>query len=109
MVTGVQSVLFRSTLISHVESLDLGNWSKPGYYWGYENPTFNALYERLRASADEGKRLKLLEQAQRLLAEDAAAIFLYQPHWLTAARKGLQGLWEQMPISVNDLATLRWQ
>ena len=44
-----------------------------------------------------------------LLTEDAAAIFLYQPHWLTAARKGLQGLWEQMPISVNDLATLRWQ
>ena len=82
---------------------------KPGYYWGYENPAFNALYERLRASADEGERLKLLEQAQRLLAENAAAIFLYQPHWLTAARKGLQGLWEQMPISVNDLATLRWQ
>lgn len=100
---------FDLTLISHVEPLDLGNWSKPGYYWGYENPAFDALYERLRASADEGERLKLLEQAQRLLAEDAAAIFLYQPHWLTAARKGLQGLWEQMPISVNDLATLRWQ
>ena len=51
----------------------------------------------------------ILPYFQRLLAEDAAAIFLYQPHWLTAARKGLQGLWEQMPISVNDLATLRWQ
>ncbi len=100
---------FDLTLISHVEPLDLGNWAKPGYYWGYDNPAFNAIWQSLLATADETERLKLLAQAQRLLAEDAAAAFLYQPLWLTAARKGLQGLWAQMPISVNDLAALRWQ
>ena len=26
------------TIISHVEPFDLGNYAKPDYYWGYENP-----------------------------------------------------------------------
>ena len=26
------------TIISHVEPFDLGNYAKPGYYWGYESP-----------------------------------------------------------------------
>ncbi len=97
------------TLISHVEPLDLGNYAKPAYYWGYQNPEFNRLYERLREAPKEAERLQLLGDAQRLLAQDAAAIYLYQPQWLTVAKKGLQGLWADMPIFANDLAALSWK
>jgi peptide/nickel transport system substrate-binding protein len=49
-----------------------------------------------------------LGDAQRLLANDAAHAFLYQPQWLTVAHKNLKGLWKDMPIFVNDLSALSW-
>ncbi len=97
------------TVIAHVEPLDFGNFARPGYYWGYESATFNALWARIQASADPTERLRLLGDAQRLVAEDAVAAYLYQPRWITIARAGLQGLWAEQPLFVNDLSALRWQ
>ena len=96
------------TLISHVEPFDLGNFAKPDYYWGYRSPQFNALYEKIQATARPADRARLLGDAQRLLAEDAASAFLYQPQWVTVADKNLKGLWKDMPIFVNDLSALSW-
>ena len=96
------------TLISHVEPLDLGNYAKPDYYWGYQSSRFNALYARIQASANPEERLQLLADAQRLLAEDCVNVFLYQPQWITIAKTGLRGLWRDMPIAVNDLSSLGW-
>ena len=39
---------------------------------------------------------------------DAVLAWLYQPQWVTVARKGLQGLWKDMPIFVNDLSSMYW-
>ena len=97
------------TLISHVEPLDLGNYAKPGYYWGYESAEFNKLYAQLMNTPVEADRLKLLGDAQRLIARDAVNAFLYQPLWITVADKRLKGLWVDMPIFVNDLAALSWE
>lgn len=97
------------TIISHVEPFDLGNFAKPGYYWNYHSPAFNALYARIQAAADEQERAQLLAQAQKLVAEDAVAVYLYQPQWITVANRQLQGVWQDMPIFVNDLSALRWQ
>ena len=97
------------TLISHVEPFDLGNFAKPGYYWGYESKAFNELWQRYLASAREAERLKLLGEMQRRIAEDAVAAWLYQPQWITVAQARLKGLWTGMPIFVNDLAALRWE
>ena len=96
------------TLISHVEPLDLGNYAKPDYYWGYQSSRFNALYARIQASANPEERLQLLADAQRLLAEDCVNVFLYQPQWITIAKTGLRGLWRDMPIAANDLSSLGW-
>jgi len=96
------------TLISHVEPFDLGNFAKPGYYWGYESQAFNTLFERIHNAPRVADRAKLLGDAQRLLANDAAHAFLYQPQWLTVAHKNLKGLWKDMPIFVNDLSALSW-
>ena len=97
------------SLISHVEPLDLGNYAKPDYYWGYQSPAFQALYAQLQSTTDPEVRLQLLAQAQRLLAEDCVNVFLYQPQWVTIANAQLRGLWAQMPLPVNDLSTLYWQ
>ena len=96
------------TIVSHVEPFDLGNFAKPDYYWGYQSPKFNALYEKLKNAPRPADRAKLLGEAQKLLVEDAAHGFLYQALWVTVANKQLKGLWKDMPIFVNDLASLSW-
>ena len=96
------------TIISHVEPFDLGNFAKPGYYWGYESPKFAELFKKINNTAREADRAKLLGDAQKMLAEDSVHAFLYQPQWITVANKNLKGLWKDMPVFVNDLSALSW-
>ena len=96
------------TLISHVEPFDLGNFAKPGYYWGYESPKFNELFEKIQNAPRVADRAKLLGEAQRLIANDSVHAFLYQPQWITVANRNLKGLWKDMPLFVNDMAALSW-
>ncbi|MBC7435090.1 MAG: ABC transporter substrate-binding protein [Bdellovibrionales bacterium] len=96
------------TIISHVEPFDLGNFAKPGYYWGYESAKFSDLYNKIRTTPRESDRAKLLGDAQRLLAEDSVHAFLYQPQWITVANKNIKGLWKDMPIFINDLSSMSW-
>ena len=99
---------YELTIISHVEPLDFGNFARPGYYWNYDSPKFNALWARINATADAPQRLKLMAEAQRLVADDAVAAYLYQPTWITVAHARLKGVWRDMPIFANDLAALSW-
>ena len=96
------------TIISHVEPFDLANFTKADYYWGYNNPKFNALYDKIKTTPNVAERNKLLGEAQKMLADDAVLAWLYQPQWVTVAKRGLNGLWKDMPIFVNDLAALSW-
>lgn len=96
------------TIISHVEPFDLNNFTKPDYYWGYQSPQFNALFEKIQNAPRAADRAKLLGDAQRMLANDCVHAFLYQPQWITVANKNLKGLWKDMPIFVNDVAALSW-
>ncbi len=96
------------TIISHVEPFDLGNFSKPDYYWNYQSPKFNDLYTKYKNTARAQDRTKLLGDIQRLIAEDSVHAFLYQPQWVTVANKNVRGLWTNMPLFVNDLSALSW-
>jgi len=96
------------TIISHVEPFDLGNFAKPGYYWGYESAAFNALFDKIQNAPRAADRAKLLGDAQRMLANDCVHAFLYQPQWVTVADKNLKGLWKDMPVFVNDISALSW-
>ncbi|HRY90551.1 MAG TPA: ABC transporter substrate-binding protein, partial [Rubrivivax sp.] len=97
------------TVIAHVEPLDFGNFARPNYYWGYESPAFDALWAKIQATADPQERNRLMADAQRLVAEDAVAAYLYQPTWITVADARLAGLWKDVPLFANDLAALRWR
>ena len=96
------------TIVSHVEPFDLGNYAKPDYYWGYQSKAFDAVYDKIKSTGNAKDRAKLLGDAQKILATDAANGFLYQPQFPTIARKEVKGLWKDMPISCNDLAALSW-
>ncbi len=97
------------TIISHVEPFDLGNFVKPGYYWGYDSPAFNKLYDQITNAPTTAERARLLGEAQKMIATDAVAAYLYQPQFITVANKKVKGLWTSMPIFANDLSTMSWQ
>ena len=50
-----------------------------------------------------------MAEAQRLVADDAVAAYLYQPTWITVANARVKGLWKDVPVFVNDLGALSWQ
>jgi peptide/nickel transport system substrate-binding protein len=100
---------YELTLISHVEPFDLAKVAEPGYYFGYESTQFRALIGRLNAATNEDQRMQLYAEAQRLLAQDAVNANLYTPRWASVANARLQGLWNNHPIFVNDLAALSWK
>ena len=85
------------TIVSHVEPFDLVKFTEPDYYLGYNNEAFNALYKQIVSTPDEAGRAKLLGDAQRMLATDAVAGFLYQPQLITITNKKLKGVWKDVP------------
>ena len=97
------------TVILHAEPLDFGNFARPNYYWGYESAEFNALWAKINATIQPDERNRLLADAQRLVANDAVAAYLYQPTFITIAHARVQGLWKDVPAFVNDIAAWRWQ
>ena len=100
---------FDLTIVSHVEPFDLGKFTEEAYYFGYKSDAFNALYKSITEAANETDRAKLLGDAQRMLATDAAAGFLFQPQWPTVASKKLKGVWTQVPQFENDFSEWAWE
>ncbi|MFZ3121509.1 MAG: ABC transporter substrate-binding protein [Variovorax sp.] len=96
------------SVISHVEPFDLGNYAKSDYYWGYQSKAFNTLFDKIKNTGNAAERNKLLGDAQKMLAVDAANGFLFQPQWPTIAKKNVKGLWKDLPIFANDLSALSW-
>jgi peptide/nickel transport system substrate-binding protein len=97
------------TIVSHVEPLDFGNFARPNYYWGYESKAFNELWAKINATVKQEERNKLMAEAQKMVAEEAVAAYLYQPTGITVANARVKGLWKDAPLSANDLSAISWQ
>ncbi|KUJ76602.1 ABC transporter substrate-binding protein [Ruegeria marisrubri] len=96
------------TIVSHTEPMDIGIYARPDYYFQYDNPEFQKLMETLNATTDEAKRTELLQQAQRIIAEDYVNGYLFQLAALSVAKAGVQGLWVNAPTAATDLAAISW-
>ena len=99
---------YDQTIISHTEPLDIDIYARPGYYFGYVNPAFNALMQTIDATLDDDKRLNLLGDAQRILADDAVNVFLFILPKISVTKAGLKGLWADWPIPATPLTDLSW-
>ncbi len=99
---------FDLTIVSHTEANDIDRFTRPGYYFQYENPEFNTLIEELAVTNDEAKRNELLGAAQKILAQDVPAVFLYELPKVGVWDAKLEGLWDNAPIQANDLTKVKW-
>jgi peptide/nickel transport system substrate-binding protein len=97
------------TIVSHVEPFDLVKLTESDFYLGYHSEAFNQLYKSIMTTPDEAARAKLLGDAQRMLATDAVAGFLYQPQFITICNKRLKGVWKEIPLFENDFSGWSWE
>lgn len=100
---------FDLTVINHVEPLDYMAYTNTQYYWGYDSKAFRDLAAKHSASMDRKERTKLFGDMQRMLANDAVNVFIFNPSSILVARKGLKGLWASAPIFANDMTAVSWQ
>lgn len=79
--TWVDQVMVQSnydmTIVAHVESRDIVNFADPSYYWHYQNPEFMKLIAEADATPTEAEQIAMMKQAAQILADDAAAGFLW--------------------------------
>ncbi|MCV0397951.1 MAG: ABC transporter substrate-binding protein [Rhizobiaceae bacterium] len=96
------------SIVSHTEPNDIEIYSRPDYYFQYQNPEFNAVIEELDVTSDEAKRKELYGKAQQILSDDAVVGFLFQLPKIGVWDARLEGLWENSPVQANDLTKVRW-
>jgi peptide/nickel transport system substrate-binding protein len=100
---------FDFSIIGHAEPWDIGNYANPKYYFRWDNAEFQKLYQESEATIDDKKRRELYVKMQTMLAEEAPAVWLYVHPRLVVAKKGLTGIWKDLPIPSFDLSEIAWQ
>ncbi|MFJ3033780.1 ABC transporter substrate-binding protein [Curtobacterium pusillum] len=97
---------FDLSMVNHVEARDFGNWANPDYYFGYDNAEVQSLYADSVAATNEADKVADLQQAAKLVSEDAAGEWLYTATSITAVRKGVTGFPYDGTNSRLDLSKL---
>jgi peptide/nickel transport system substrate-binding protein len=92
------------TIIGHAESWDIANYANPKFYFRYDSPAFQQLYAKSETTLDDKARRELYAQMQKLLVEDAPAVWLYMHPRLVVAKTGVQGIWKDLPVPSADLS-----
>ncbi len=99
---------FGLSIVSHTEPMDIGIYARPGYYFQYDNPDLQGLMTRLDATSDPEKRTELLQQAQKMIADDYVNGYLFQLAKIGIAKAGLDGVWLNAPTSAIEIGALSW-
>jgi peptide/nickel transport system substrate-binding protein len=99
---------YEMSIIDHAEPMDIDIYSRPGYYFNYNNPKFNDLMAAAAKTSDDSERDKLYAEAQTILAEEVPALYLYDLPRLNIWNANLEGLWENEPISQLYVRDAYW-
>ncbi|UWQ91752.1 ABC transporter substrate-binding protein [Rhodobacteraceae bacterium M382] len=99
---------FGLTIVSHTEPMDIGIYARPEYYFQYDNAAFQQLMTDLNGTTDPAKRTEMLQQAQKIIADDYVNGYLFQLAALGVAKADLQGLWVNAPTQATDLTGVSW-
>jgi peptide/nickel transport system substrate-binding protein len=96
------------TIIGHAESWDIANYANPKYYYRYDSKKFQDLFQKSEVTLDDKARRDLYVQLQKMLVEDAPVVWLYMHPRLVVAKKGVTGIWKDLPVPSADLSEVGW-
>lgn len=97
------------TIVAHAEPMDIDIYARDPYYFNYRNAAFNAVLDNVQQTTDPSKQFALYGEAQKILAEDVPALYLFVMPKLGVWDKKLKGLWENEPIPSNVLREVYWE
>ena len=97
------------SIIGHAEAWDINNYANPRYYFRWNNADFQKLFKESETTLDDKKRRDLYVQMQKLLADEAPVVWLYMYPRLVAAKKGVIGIWKDLPAVAMDLSEVAWR
>lgn len=93
------------TIVSHAEARDLVTYTNPDYYWHYNNPAFTAQYQAAdRAEASDYPAE--MKKAARILADDAASVWLYMMPNLVVSKANVTGVATNQTTDSFDVTTI---
>lgn len=96
------------TIISHTEPNDIGIFARDKYYFNYKSREFRQIIADLAVTADPAKRSELIKAAEKRLADDYVAGFLFQLPKVGVENAKLHGLWADAPTQAMDLTAVYW-
>jgi peptide/nickel transport system substrate-binding protein len=96
------------TIIGHAEAWDIANYANPKYYFRYDSPKFQEVFAKSEVTLDDKARRDLYVQMQKMLVDEAPAVWLYMHPRLAVTKKGVQGLWKDLPVPAADLSEVSW-
>ncbi len=99
---------FDMTIVAHAEPMDIDIYARDPYYFNYRNPAFDALMKKVEATAEAAEQEKIYGEAQKILADDVPALYLFVMPKLGIWDKKLQGLWTNEAIPSNVLTDVHW-
>ena len=97
------------SIIGHAEPWDINNYANPNYYYRWDNAEFRRVFRESEVTVDDKKRRELYATLQKMLAEEAPAVWLYMHPRLVVTKKGVTGIWKDLPIPALDLSEVAWQ
>ena len=100
---------FDLTIVSHTEPMDINIYAREDYYFHYGDEDFQRIMTDLDATTDEDERTRLLQEAQRKIADDYVNGYLFQLAKTGVADARLKGLWENAPTQANDMTGVYWE
>lgn len=90
------------SIISHVEARDIVKYGDKNYYWRYDNPKVVELLEQADTGTEE-EQVAAMKEVARILAEDAAADWLFLLPNLVITTSDITGLPENATTLSFDL------
>ncbi len=96
------------TIVSHVEPNDFGIFARDDYYFAYKSDAYKKVVADLGNTTDPAKQIELKQEAQKILANDFAAGFLFEFPNITVASKSLEGFWVNAPVPASPIGELKW-
>lgn len=76
--------------------------------YGYANPRAKDLWDQIVGATDPAILQAREQDLQRLIAEEAVNVFLFELPRLGIAKSGVEGLWANAPVNFSPLSGVRW-
>ncbi|HIU03004.1 MAG TPA: ABC transporter substrate-binding protein [Candidatus Onthocola gallistercoris] len=105
---------YEATIVAVDGTLAPSSWmtknysTDPNNFTNYSNEEFDDVYSRALASTDDAEKTELYKEAQMILAEDAASVYIQDPANLVAVSDKLGG-YVFYPISAQDMSVVYYE